>query len=144
ACAVEQQVALAGVACERGGALKLRLSFGQPAKAEEQFCTHTGKAMVVGERGLCSEFVDQRKTNLRAEGHGKCDGAIELHDGRWLALRECLVERSDALPVRLFSGVRARVAGGDGSLQRVGAGPAVQSGAQLLRPFECGQAAMDG
>ena len=82
--------------------------------------------MVVDERWFGREFVDELETNFGAEGHGERDGTIELDDGRGLALSERGIECGDALPVGLIAGTGARVAGGDGGLQRVGTGCAAQ------------------
>ena len=142
-CALEQQIVLAGVEGERGGAFELSTRFAESAKAKEQFRAHAGEAMIVGERGFSGQVIGQLQANRGTERHGECDGTIELHDRRGLALRECRIDRGDASPVCLFSGTGASVAGGDGGLQRVRAGTAVHIGAELLGAIECSETAVD-
>ncbi len=77
--------------------------------------------MVRFQRRFCGERVDQFETGRRAVGHADRNRAIERHHGRGHELRERVVERGDALPIRCFRRARATVTGSDRRLQRVGA-----------------------
>jgi hypothetical protein len=75
---------------------------------------------VVGlERGLGSKRVEKFETRGWTEGHSERDGTIQLHDRRWCELRERVIERNDAWPVRFPWQMSARVTRGDCSLERV-------------------------
>src|SRR3954449_11189397 len=88
--------------------------------------------MVALERRLRGQRIDELEARCRPEGHGERDRAVELHDGGWCDIGESLVERRDARPVRLLRETRPRVAGGDRSLERVGA----ERAAELLGTLE--------
>ena len=67
--AAEQQLALARVARERGGALELpRASSRRPSLAE-QVAAHARQQVVARERGLVGQRVDQLEAGRGPEGH---------------------------------------------------------------------------
>ncbi len=117
----EQELALAGVASEGCGAGEFGLGVGEAAELEKKIAADAGQEMVGPERRFGSERVEKFETDGWTKGHGECDGAIQLHDGRRLNLRERFIERDDTWPVGFFWRARTCVTSGDGSLKGIGA-----------------------
>jgi hypothetical protein len=67
----QQQLALAQVACERGGAFELGMGFFQPAELEQKVAAHAGQQVVVFHQGLGQQRVGHLQPRGRAEGHGQ-------------------------------------------------------------------------
>src|SRR5690606_39191162 len=89
------------------------------AELGEEVGAGGGEEVVVLEGGVVRELVEQLEAFGGAEGHGDGDGAVQLDDGGAGELGQRIVEGDDAAPVRLVRGAGARVAGRNGSLQRV-------------------------
>jgi hypothetical protein len=135
----EEEFALAGVAGEGSGASEFGLGFGEAAEFEEEVAADAGQEMVRLERGLGGECVQEFEARGGTEGHGEGDGAIQFYDGRGREVGERLVERHNARPVGFFGSTRSRVARGDGGLERVWAGCAVE----FFGAVERGETAVD-
>ena len=110
---LKQQFTLAGVARERGGALKLLARFFETPEFYEQIAAHARQEMIILEDRLRGERVDHLKSRLGTEGHRDRYGAIQFHNRRWGKLAECLVEFYDARPVSFLGRSGARVTSGD-------------------------------
>src|SRR6266404_1741339 len=82
--------------------------------------------MVGLKRGVGGERINNVQSSLRAERHGDGYGAIEFDNRTRSELRERGVKRRDAWPVGSRWRVCARVAGGDGRLQRVRTSRAIE------------------
>jgi hypothetical protein len=95
--------------------------------------------MVSLERRLGGQRIDELEARCGTERHRERDCTVQLHDGRWRELGEGIVERHDALPVRLRRGTRSRMTGGDRGLERVRA----ERAAEILGTLECRETAMD-
>ena len=95
--------------------------------------------MVILQRGLGSECVDQLKTGLRAERHRHRDRTIQFDDRGRHELRKCIIERDNAGPLGIVRGDGPRVTGGDGRLYPV----RPKARAQLLGPLQCGETTTD-
>jgi drug/metabolite transporter (DMT)-like permease len=119
--AVEQQRALAGVAGQRRGALELRARLLGPADPGEQVAAHAGEEMVVAQRGLGGERVEDVQAAVGAVGHGDGYRAVELHDRSRGEPGQSLVERGDPAPVGVVGAAGLGVTGGDRGLEDVGA-----------------------
>src|ERR1700733_10201619 len=83
--------------------------------------------MIRLQRRLRRQGIDEFETRSGAVGHADCNRAIELYDRRGHELRQRIVERGDPRPVGLIRRAGARMAGGDGGLQRVVADAAAES-----------------
>jgi hypothetical protein len=114
--AIEEELAFAGVARQRGGAFEIGLSFGEAAEFEEKVAAHTRQEMVGLKRRIGRNSFNQFETCRGAEGHRDSYGAIEFNHRRRREFAELLVERGDARPVGGFRVERASVACGDRSL----------------------------
>ncbi len=77
----EEQVALAGVLRQPGGALEFGAGFVEAAEFAEQVGADAGKQMVILQRGLVGDGVDDGESSGGAFGHADRDGAIEFDDG---------------------------------------------------------------
>ena len=130
--AIEEELLLARVARERGRALEIRARLVEAAELHEEVAAHRRQEMVVLEGRLGGERIDESQPFRRAESHGDGDRAIQLDDGGRRDLRERVVERRDARPVGVLRSARARVAGGDRGLQRVGSEPPAELLDKLL------------
>src|SRR6266849_6567164 len=137
--AVEEEVALAGVAGEGGGALEFGAGLVEAAELFPEVAAHAGQEVVSPKRGLRHERVDELEACGWTEGHCDCNRAIQLHDGGWRELGKRLVERDDARPVRFFGGERSCVTGGNRSLECV----RTPAAAKLLGPLQRGEATTD-
>jgi len=84
-------------------------------------------------------YFDERQAGSRSECHSNGHGSIELDDWRWRYLHERVVERHDPLPICVFGPPCASMTRGDRSLQAIWP----HCRAQLLRAFECREAAPD-
>src|SRR5690349_11162531 len=93
--------------------------------------------MVVLQRRIGREGVDEFEAGGGAVGHGDGDGAIEFDDGGCREMRKLFVEAGDARPIRFFGGASASVAGGNGGLQSVRSG----CGVRFFREVESGESA---
>src|SRR6267143_2849589 len=105
--AIEEELLLARVARERGRALELRARLVEAAELHEEVAAHGGQEVIVLESRLGGERIDERQPFRRAEGHGDRDRAVQFHDGGRRDLRERVVERRDACPVRFLRSARA-------------------------------------
>src|SRR5258705_13910383 len=83
--------------------------------------------MIRLERRVGGERLNDVESGLWTERHRNRYCAVQFDDRTWHELRQRCVERRDARPIRLLSGVSARMASGDGGLQRVRTSRAVQS-----------------
>ena len=72
----------------------------------QQVAAHARQQVVVAQRRVAGQRVDQRQAGGRAEQHRQRHGAVEFHDRRRRELRERAVEADDRGPV----GVLARSA----------------------------------
>src|SRR6266702_2160903 len=79
--AVEEQVALACIPCQRRGALELWARLLEAAEFDEQIAAHAGQEVIGLERRLRRQLVDQLETSCWAECHPQRDRALQLHDG---------------------------------------------------------------
>src|SRR5271167_1964241 len=77
----EEEIALAGVAGEGGGAFEFYASFFEAVEFEEKVAADAGQEVIIFEGGLGSEGVDEFEASGGAEGHGEGDGAIQFHNG---------------------------------------------------------------
>src|SRR5258705_1480776 len=98
----------------------------EAAELTEQVSAYARQQVVLRERGLSPEPVDDLEGRRGPAGHAHGDRAIELHDGRRQSAAELLVEDRDPLPVRLFDRRRPSVARGDRGLEGVRAGRAAE------------------
>src|SRR6266581_7038516 len=126
ASAIEEELALARVARERGRAFELRAPLVQAAELDEEVAAHSRQKVVGLESRIGGERIDERQPLRRAERHRHRDRAIQLDDGGGRELGERIVERRDARPVRLRRGARARVADGDRRLECIRTEPAAE------------------
>src|SRR5438105_3277953 len=92
----------------------------QSSELDEEIAAHARQEMVALERTLRLQPIDELEAHGWTERHRQRDRSVQLHDGGRRELRERIVERADAHPVRLRRGASACVTGGDGSLQGVG------------------------
>ena len=124
--ALAQQRLLARVAGQCRCLQEGRAGFGEAAEFFQQVAVHRREQVVVGQRRRLAQRFHQRQRRGRAFGHRDGDGAIELHHRRGQHVDQLVVQGGDARPVggRCLGG--AGVAGGDGCLQRVGAGAATK------------------
>ena len=126
----EQQLALALVVAQIGGALELLARLGQPPQAHKDVATHAGQQVVATQGGLIGERIEELEPGLGTEGHRHGHSTVDLHDRGAGEGREAVVQRDDPRPVGLLDAPGPRVARGDRRLQRVRA----QRGAELLGP----------
>src|SRR5258708_7315845 len=124
--AVEEELALARVARERGRALELSARLVEAAELGEEVAAHGGQKVVAPENRLGGERIDELQPLRRAERYRHRDSAVQLDDGGGRDLGERIVERSDARPVRLRRRPRARAAGGARGLERIRTEPAAR------------------
>src|ERR671925_599214 len=122
-----------------GGALELGARLLGTTEFLEQIAPHRGQLMVVTQRWLGAKRLDQLECRLRAESHSDGDRTVQLDDWRRYELGERVVERDDALPIRVTGVAGARVAGGDRGLERV----RPERAARALRALERGEPAAD-
>src|ERR1700678_2224648 len=118
--AIEQYLALPGVACERCRAPKLRAGFIETAKFEQEIATDTRQKMIILKRGYRRQTIHDLKAGGRAECHRDCDRPIQLYYRGRRNPGELGIERSDALPIGVFRNAGSRMTSGDGGLERVG------------------------
>ena len=83
---LEQQLALAGVAGQRGGALELVARLLRAADLDEQVAAHARQEMIALERRLGGQRIDEVEAGCGTDGHRYRDGAVQLDDRR---RREC-------------------------------------------------------
>src|SRR5262249_26835157 len=115
----EEQLPLAFVLHHRRRALEFFARFVASSELREEIAAHAREKMIRRERRLVRERVDQREPRIGPVRHRDRDRAIQLDDRRLRELRERVVERDDALPIRLRGRACARMAARDRSLQRV-------------------------
>src|SRR5919201_6830142 len=125
--ALEEQFALADVACERRRPLELRAGLVETAELGEEVAAHARQEVVALEQRLRGQRIDELEARRRPERHRQRDRPIQLHDGRRRNLGEGIVERRDRCPVRLLRSARPRVTGGDRGLERVWAKRSTES-----------------
>src|SRR5712691_8009898 len=136
---IEQHLALARVSRERSRALELRACFVEAAEFFEKVAARARQEVIGLERRLRHQRIGELETRCWTERDRDRDRTIQLHDGRWLELGECIVECRDACPVRLLRRTRSRVTCGNRSLQGVRA----KHSAKLFGTLECCEATMD-
>ena len=138
--AIEQQLALARVAGERGRALELRARLVEAAELER---AGRRARWAAGGSAWSDGSESSASTSSRPAAGPKAMATATARfsstTGDGVSSDERVVERGDARPVRLRGRARPGVAGGDGGLQRVGA----RRAAQRLGARQRGQAAAD-
>ena len=90
------------------------------AELAQEIAAHAIKQVIVLERGLLADGVDQRQREGGALRHRDGDGAIEFDHRGGGGATEQSVKRGDLGPVGILGLARAGVAGGNGSLDGVG------------------------
>src|SRR5437899_9403294 len=86
--ALEQQLALAGVAGESRGAFELRTSLAQAAELSQEIAANAGQEVVVLKRRVLGQHIHQLEAGLWTKGHGDGHGAVQFHNRRWHELGE--------------------------------------------------------
>src|SRR6516164_2755970 len=75
-CSLEEQLSLAGVSRERRGTLQLGPRLLEATELDEEVAAHRWQQVVVLERALGDERVDEIETGLRTRGHRHSHGAV--------------------------------------------------------------------
>src|ERR1700730_8701866 len=117
--AVEQEFAFACVERHRRRALKLLLSLGEAMEFEQKIAAYAGQEVIGLERRLRCKPVDDLQPRRRTESHRDRDRAIQLHDRRRREPGKSVIERGNALPIRLRACTRPSVTCRDSGLQRI-------------------------
>src|SRR5438067_4080274 len=86
--ASEEQLSLAGVSGEGGGALELGFRFVPPFELGQKIAAHARKKVVAAKRRLGGQRVDELEPSGGTEGHRVGDGAVQLDDRRGDDLRK--------------------------------------------------------
>src|SRR5688500_3152155 len=85
---LEQQCAFALVARQRRRALELGLCFAMSAELHQQIAAHARQQVIVLERRLLPDRIDEIEPGLRAEGERERHRAIEIDDRGGRDLRQ--------------------------------------------------------
>jgi hypothetical protein len=132
--ALDEEVSLARVARQRGGALEFRARFLVPSELPEEIAAHARQQVITLERGLRDQSVGVGEAGRGSLGHADRHGAIQFDDGRRRELSQDAVQGRNPRPIGIGRGTSPRVTRGDSRLQRVGAdGPAERLGALQRR-----------
>src|SRR5262249_7590706 len=78
--ALEEQVALARVARQLGGALELHACLVRPANLDEQIAPHAWEKVIPLKQRFPRDLVDQIEAGLRTVRHAERHGTIQIHD----------------------------------------------------------------
>ena len=100
------------IARQRGRALELRTRLCASVQLGEQVGTHARQPLVVLQRRLVSQRIDQRQRRRRPEGHAHRHRAVPAPPPATRGPRQRVVERHDARPVGRVrrAGARAQLA----------------------------------
>ena len=136
---VEQQLALARVAGQRGGALELGTGLVAAAQLREQIAAHARQPVVRSSAGS-SQRVDDRQPGPGPNAMPTATARLSSTTGdgaTWASASYSAAMRPSRCPRR----AGARMAGGDGGLQRVRAGAPPSASARPALPGRGGSAA---
>ena len=115
-----QELAFPHVLGQRRSTFELVARLLRPAELPQEVAADGRQQVVRLERGLGHERVHKFEACSRTERHPHCDRPVQLDDRRRRELRDRIVKRHDARPIRLRRRRRPSVAGGDRRLQGVG------------------------
>src|SRR5687768_11677213 len=76
----EQKSALTRIASKGRRAFEFQARLGAAPEFGQEIASHAGQQVIILERGLICDFIDQLQPDRRTEGHRQGNGAIQLHN----------------------------------------------------------------